>query len=140
MKYLWLLLTITIIVLIFFNSSLSMHESGAISGRTLDFLKCFTDFFDIHLGKDAEYHIRKLAHFCEFACLSFSMCKTFSLFGIKIKMATGYIFFLCLLVAVLDEYIQLSAEGRSSQITDVLLDFSGVFCMWSALRIWQWAK
>lgn len=140
MKYLWLLLTITIIVLIFFNSSLSMRESGAMSGMALEFFKGFTDFLDIHLSKNAEYHIRKLAHFCEFACLCFSMCKTFSLFGIKIKIATGYIFFLCLLVAVLDEYIQLSAVGRSGQITDVLLDFSGAFCMWSAVRIWQWAK
>jgi len=39
-----------------------------------------------------------------------------------------------------DEYIQFFTPGRECRVTDVLLDFSGTFCMWLAYRIWQWTK
>ena len=49
-------------------------------------------------------------------------------------------FVLGLAVAVSDEYIQLHAPGRSALVTDVILDFSGVFFIWLTREVWSWAK
>lgn len=137
MKYAWLLLTIILITLIFYNSSLPMSVSGKLSGMVANICSQGAQVFDIILEENLEYHIRKLAHFCEFAFLALLMCKTFSAFKIKESIADGYILLLCLFTAVLDEYIQLSVLGRCGRISDVLLDFSGVVCMWLAVRVWQ---
>lgn len=94
--------------------------------------------FDIWLVGDTEHYIRKLAHFCEFALLGLLLCRSFSAFGVKNFAATGYILFLGLLTAVIDEYIQSFSPGRGSMVKDVLLDFAGVFCAWLEYRIWQW--
>ncbi len=140
MKYLWLLLTAALILLIFYNSSLPGQESGRLSAWLAGLVTSAAQLLHVALTGDVEHHIRKLAHFCEFACLSWLMCKTFAAFSVSHNESAGYILFFCLLVAVLDEYIQLAAAGRSSQVTDVLLDFSGAFCMWLGWRIWQWSK
>ena len=79
-----------------------------------------------------DYNIRKLAHFLEFAILGVILCNVYA--------ATGYILFLGLAVAVSDEYIQLHSPGRSALVTDVILDFSGVFFIWLTREVWSWAK
>ena len=86
--------------------------------------------------QNLDYNIRKLAHFLEFAIL----CNVYAAFGVSHRTATGYILFLGLAVAVSDEYIQLHAPGRSALVTDVILDFSGVFFIWLTREVWSWAK
>ena len=88
------------------------------------------DLLEAVFGTEFEINtnlIRKLAHFCEFAVLGFFAFFTFYFWGICKKWqlvvypgATG------LVVAGVDEVLQLFFEGRSAQITDVLLDVSGV--------------
>ena len=66
-----------------------------------------------------------MAHFTEYSVLGFLTSFTvYSFF----KKPTGGIFiklFVTLFTAVIDETIQLNVPGRSGQVTDVLLDFSG---------------
>lgn len=140
MKILWLLLTAVFILFIFANSSLSAADSGRLSATAAAIVMKMGDMVNITFSGDLEHQIRKLAHFMEFALLGWLLCKTCGEFGVARRTGNGYILFIGLLVAVIDEYIQLFSYGRSSQVTDVLLDFSGVLCMWLAYRIWQWSK
>lgn len=83
----------------------------------------------------ASWHI-----FLEFAILGVILCNVYAAFGVSHRTATGYILFLGLAAAVSDEYIQLHAPGRSALVTDVILDFSGVFFIWLTREVWSWAK
>ena len=79
--------------------------------------------------------VRKMAHFSAFAVLgvlwtgTFRNAKNFTLFK-----PLG----LCLLAAVTDETIQLFVTGRSGQLSDVWLDFSGALC--GTLLFWLICK
>ena len=139
MKYFWFLLAACFVGIIFYNSSLPLRHSSQLSGWVTALTQLLAQHLDIRLTGDVEHHIRKLAHFCEFALLGLLLCHSFSALGVSNRTATGYIFFLALFAAVLDEYIQSFSPGRGSMVKDVLLDFSGVFCAWLEYRIWEWS-
>ena len=138
MKYFWILLAICLLAVIYYNSSLPLKQSSELSGWATMLAKLLAHHFDVRLIGDTEHYIRKLAHFCEFAMLGLLLCRSFSALGVKNFTATGYILFLGLMAAVVDEYIQSFSPGRGSMVKDVLLDFAGVFCAWLEYRIWQW--
>lgn len=139
MKYFWFLLAACFVGIIFYNSSLPLRQSSQLSGWVTALTQLLAQHLDIRLTGDVEHHIRKLAHFCEFALLGLLLCHSFSALGVSNRIATGYILFLALFAAVLDEYIQSFSPGRGSRVKDVLLDFSGVFCAWLEYRIWEWS-
>ena len=138
MNYVWLFLTALFTLFIFYNSSLPGYESGHISALVTGFLLHIANFVQITLEGDVEHTVRKLAHFLEFTVLCWLVCKTYVVFGVSNRASDGYILLFCLLVAVIDEYIQLFSPGRASMVKDVLLDFSGALCMWMFYRICQW--
>lgn len=139
MKYFWFLLAACFVGIIFYNSSLPLRQSSQLSGWVTALTQLLAKHLGIHLAGDVEHHIRKMAHFCEFALLGLLLCRSFSALGVSNRTATGYILFLALFAAVLDEYIQSFSPGRASRVKDVLLDFSGVFCAWLEYRIWEWS-
>lgn len=139
MKYFWFLLAACFVGIIFYNSLLPLRQSSQLSGWVTVLTQLLAQHLDIRLTGDVEHHIRKLAHFCEFALLGLLLCHSFSALGVSNRTATGYILFLALFAAVLDEYIQSFSPGRASRVKDVLLDFSGVFCAWLEYRIWEWS-
>lgn len=139
MKYFWFLLATCFVGIIFYNSLLPLRQSSQLSGWVTALTQLLAQHLNIRLTGDVEHHIRKLAHFCEFALLGLLLCRSFSAWGVPKLTATGYILFLALLVAVIDEYIQAFSPGRASRVKDVLLDFSGVFCAWLEYRIWEWS-
>ena len=113
------------------NSLLSRDESAAMSLRLTLWLQSIgipvTDHF-----------VRKLAHFCEFGLLGCELTLLFWLrYGLRLRE-------LCLsalaafLAAAIDETIQIFT-GRSGQIKDVLLDFTGAQTgiLFTALLIWK---
>lgn len=68
--------------------------------------------------------IRKLAHFCEYALLSWLLClllRSYGLNGWKLPLLIGVLY------AASDELHQVFVPGRSGMVTDVLLDAVGVF-------------
>lgn len=139
MKYFWFLLAACFVGIIFYNSLLPLRQSSQLSGWVTALTQLLAQHLDIRLTCDVEHHIRKLAHFCEFALLGLLLCHSFSALGVSNRTATGYILFLALFAAVLDEYIQSFSPGRACRVTDVLLDFSGVFCACLEYRIWEWS-
>ncbi len=114
-----LLLDLLILVFIFSHSiataDLSSNESGFVR-NLLNFL----------LNTELSEHIvRKIAHFTEF--FAFGFCTSMTVFSFNKNILTGTFLklFACLSSAVLDEFLQLSSDGRSGQVTDIILDFGG---------------
>ena len=77
------------------------------------------------LYETTHYIIRKTAHFLEFALLSFLVFLLAKCYNIKTGMCIFISLGYCLLFAMFDEWHQLSVEGRSGEIKDVLIDFCG---------------
>ncbi|WP_234123141.1 VanZ family protein [Clostridium hydrogenum] len=81
--------------------------------------------------------IRKNAHAFEYCVLAVVITILLFCFGLKGKGAIVYILFICLLYAVLDEFHQLYVPGRTSQVSDVLVDFLGAnLGMWFSYLIY----
>lgn len=140
MRFFWLLLCLIMVAIIWGNSFMPGDESMRMSGIITTFLNTIGDALSITFNWDVERVVRKLGHFFEFAFLGWLLCRTYDEFHIGHRTSTGYIFFLCLFVAVVDEYIQFFSPGRTSLVKDILLDFSGAFCAWLSVRFWDWAK
>lgn len=118
-----LLLAFTV-VFIFSNSLQSGEESRETSGKFASLLRGLIEKI---FGENANvnYIVRKGAHLAEFTMLGFF---AMLLIG-QITKYTGKKLLFCglfgtLAVAVADEYIQ-SFTGRTSLVSDVLIDFTG---------------
>ncbi len=73
--------------------------------------------------------IRKVAHFVIYFILGFLMFMFFYVAAdADIQKALGVALLVCLVGAAFDEVSQLFVPGRSGQIKDVVLDFSGSCC------------
>lgn len=70
--------------------------------------------------------VRKLAHMAEFAMLGFWLMLTLRVYTRRVLSHIGTPLFGGLFIAVMDEFLQAFVPGRSSAVTDVLIDFSGV--------------
>jgi len=70
--------------------------------------------------------IRKIAHFSIYTCLGFLLFSLFRTYKLKAKFRFTYSFILGFLYACSDEIHQKFVGGRSSEITDVLIDSLGV--------------
>lgn len=120
-------ITKTLIVLwvgvIFMNSLLPGEVSSRQSGFVVNVLNRFFGLFNYEPDVDElSSIIRMVAHFIEFAVLGFF---------IRIEMnQKPYQSYLMLIfgfsIALIDELIQLGVPGRAFQLTDLLIDWSGV--------------
>ena len=123
---------------IFSNSLKDGEESNRQSGIVMELLRNIFDPTGAMEEDTFHYFVRKGAHFTEFALLGFSlwllMLSLRDKFGI---FCPGVMLFAALATAVTDEFIQ-SFTGRTSSVTDVLIDFSGAltaFLMLSLFRV-----
>ena len=111
----WLLLSCLWLVVIFGHSSMPAAASNAESLGFLAVIQTVIPWMTNQL-------LRKLGHFTEFAVLgvfvtgAFRNAKNFTLFK-----PLG----LCLFTAVCDETLQLFIAGRSGNVRDIWIDFSG---------------
>ncbi len=117
-------LAILMTIFIFGNSLQNAELSDGESSRVFSFVSALlssvpTPWLTHHL-------IRKMAHFTEFFLQSgfFSLSAVYSRRGAAGKRIP--VLFAGLLTACTDELIQSFIPGRSSQVTDVWIDFSGV--------------
>ena len=123
-KRILLMITILITMIIFIHSSIPAVESTVESEAAYGILDSVTEF--IHLPNlFTAVTIRKLAHFCEFAVFGFFLSGTVKAYCTSLKNEVFKILFFLLCVPVIDETIQYFPLGRSAQVSDVLLDFSG---------------
>ena len=125
-KMIYLFLSILIIGFIFGNSLMYAVDSNSESGFLAAFAQHVLNWLGFHVPIAELHHIiRKCAHFTEFALESFFVVKALSAFRVRRQTWLAYALLIGLLTAVIDENIQLYSIGRSGQVTDVLLDFSG---------------
>lgn len=118
-------LTALMISFIFLNSALDADSSNTYSFGVREFINSVLQSLNISITL-TEHFVRKTAHFVEFFVLGALLFATVRSF-IK-ELGAKLLFAPCigLLVACIDEFIQRFSVGRSCQLTDVLLDFSGV--------------
>lgn len=111
---------------IFYNSFQDGETSNEQSGKIEEVVE---PVIDAVVGEDhgwnVKWLVRKSAHIIEFATLGF----LFSVLAFLVGKCWGrnilpYGFFYLLATAVTDEYIQ-SFTGRTSTVSDVLIDFAG---------------
>ena len=121
----YLIITLLIMIFIFFQSSLPADTSQEESDIIVRFLSHFTD-------RDAEmlsFIVRKLAHFSEYTVLGLFISLT-----VKEYFQKGHFYIrhfiiplICgVLYAVSDEIHQRFVPGRSCELRDVLIDTCGV--------------
>ncbi|WP_294908299.1 VanZ family protein [uncultured Ruminococcus sp.] len=120
------ILTIGMIAFAFIHSSMPANLSSEESESVMSVLQYILNF----LGFSAEltdHIVRKAAHFAEYTAIGILLVScAYSFSRTRPHRYYSQILFAGLATAVIDETIQLNVEGRSGQITDVLLDFSGV--------------
>jgi len=117
-------LTAILVAFIWLHSLAPAKVSEGESSNILGILQGLLN--SLHIDTElTSYIIRKSAHFCEFAALGAMVTATFKLYAEKISKFYFHILFILLAVPVVDEGLQYLAEGRSPQVNDVLLDFSG---------------
>ena len=115
-------LCIVTVAFIWGNSMLDRETSSNMSNLVLTVLEPIIRSFGI-VSEDDRW-LRKLAHFTEFGALGAELLFLAAVKGRLGLQAAVNCAFAALLVALMDETIQL-ASGRGSQVLDVLLDFSG---------------
>ena len=120
----WLILTIVWTVLIFGHSAMPASVSDQESLGILGFLQNIFPNLTNHV-------LRKIGHFTEFAVSGLFFTGTFWYHG-RFRLSKPLL--AAFLTGFADETLQLFIPGRSGQITDVWLDFSGavvgVLLMW----------
>lgn len=120
------MLTAGMVTFAFVHSSMPADLSGEESESVMDFLQYIFNFFGFN-AELTDHIVRKAAHFTEYTAIGMLLVScAYSFSRTKPYRYYSQILFAGLATAVCDETIQLNVPGRSGQITDVLLDFSGV--------------
>lgn len=123
-NFLWVGIPLLALLFIFHNSTYPIWQSDLQSGFVLNFLN--------HLFSKAgqnivftQFMVRKMAHFTEY--FLFGLLLTVTIWAIQKRLdGTSYFeLFLFLAIPVLDENIQIFYPGRTGNVHDVLIDFTG---------------
>ena len=131
-KTILVVLLALLLAFIWLHSMMPAEDSAEESQRVGQILAPILELF-VGEGNVTDHLVRKLAHFCEYGALGVVL-------GALVLVRRGKLFqwsyaLLCALaVAVIDESIQLLADGRGAQIQDVLLDTAG--SLTGLLAVW----
>ena len=125
-----LLLTLKII---FSFSNQNGNDSGSISKKItkiltnkIEYIQKMDKLKKEKYLKKVEHIVRKIAHFSIYALCGILLICLMLTFRIKNIIRIGISFSLGLIYAISDEIHQSFIPGRSAQLTDVLIDTSGV--------------
>lgn len=112
------------IIFIFHNSLQPGVVSEVRSEETTGFLRKILGFIMARFLED-DHYVRKLAHVFEFAVFGAVTMINMKVYGIMVKARYYFGLMLGLLVAIIDETIQLFVPGRAGMVMDVIIDFCG---------------
>lgn len=120
-----LVLLILALAFIWIHSMIPAEDSASESQRVGQWLTPLLEQF-VGPGNVTDHLVRKLAHFSEYSVLG-AILGALVLVGKTpgIFFRGSYAFLCALAVAVIDESIQLLADGRGAQVEDILLDTAG---------------
>ncbi len=116
--YISLIIVLALFILIFYLS----HQSGEESTMTSSWFTTLLNFifpFDL-----TESFVRTMAHFSEFACLSFFMNNLFVAY--REKLNPLFACTLSFIYAITDEIHQIFVPGRACQFLDMMVDLAGI--------------
>lgn len=137
-KYIYLILTFLWISFILYMSSKPAVESAAASSQIVDLiLKWFN--ISSEYGENISFIVRKTAHFTEYFILSGLLTATHGAFTNK-KYNYSFILLMGVMTALSDEFLQGFIQGRSSEVRDVLIDFSGVATFLLVFKVFVYNK
>lgn len=112
------------IIFIFHNSLQPGVVSEVRSEETTGFLRKILGVIMARFLED-DHYVRKLAHVFEFAVFGAVTMINMKVYGIMVKARYYFGLMLGLLVAIIDETIQLFVPGRAGMVMDVIIDFCG---------------
>ncbi len=118
-------LTVLLLIFIFTQSSIDAENSDAKSIGMTQFINDFFKSINLNIVLTNGL-VRKLAHFSEYFVLGFLLCSTLFSYTWRLKLSLLFAPLCGIVVSVLDELSQTFSEGRTPQITDVVIDFFGV--------------
>lgn len=116
-------MTILWMVFILYMSSKPAAESAADSSQIVDLLLKWLGISG-DFSEEMSFIVRKTAHFTEYFILSALITTTNIAFNNE-KLNFSFILLMVVLTALSDEFLQGFIDGRSSEVRDVLIDFSG---------------
>ena len=142
-KTILVVLLALLLAFIWLHSMMPAEDSAEESQRVGQLL---TPFFELLGGEGnvTDHLVRKLAHFCEYGALGILAGAL-----LLVKKESGifrwsYALLCALAVAVIDESIQLLADGRGAQVQDVLLDtagsLTGLLAVWLIAVLVRWLR
>lgn len=117
-------LTVALTAFIWIHSFASAEQSAQESADVLSFLNLILAKLQLN-SELTDFIVRKLAHFLEFTAFGALVSATYISYTNKLIKNIPNMLFILLAVPVVDETIQYFSPGRSPQVNDVLLDFSG---------------
>ncbi len=128
---LWVLVILVSAQIFSFSSDNSKDSSGK-SGKITEYiveliedLPFFEDTDEFELREKCEVIIRKGAHFSIYLILALVVFELARSYNIKIRYCLVIAALYSLFYAISDEIHQLFVDGRSGEVKDVLIDFSG---------------
>ena len=122
----FLLLLLAVWLLFIWVHSMIPARSSAAESRWVGQL--ITPVLELFTGKGnvTDHLVRKLAHFCEYLLEGFLLMLCLRVYTRHFFKHVSWPMLGGLLTALTDETIQLFVPGRSGQVTDIWIDFSGV--------------
>ena len=125
LKILFSLFLAGTVVFIFYQSSRIGEVSGALSLRVTDRLNAWLAGrgFGLQL---TNLTVRKLGHLGEYILLGFWSMLTLRVYTGRVIAHISWPLLFCLGLAVADEFFQQFVPGRTSAVSDVVIDFCGV--------------
>lgn len=125
-KFIWSILGILYVAFVLYNSLRPGAVSSAQSSFVLEQALNVMDAVGMGDLVVTEHIIRKTAHFVEYMVMGILLYQVLGLFNFQ-KMVRRLLYAIFgFFVPFVDETIQLFVEGRSGQISDVWLNYSGV--------------
>ena len=126
LRFVFTLCLVCTVAYIFKNSLQVAQVSSQHSEQVMNLVNGF--LAKLRMGPLSHHVIRKLAHFGEYCLLGFWFMLCLRVYTIHFIKHISWPLFICLGIANVDETLQLFVPGRSSQLTDVWIDFAGVLC------------
>ena len=130
--------TILSVLFIFYNSftpyrEISHRKEGVV--EVIERVVKWITGYQVELGDDFRVFVSKCAHVAEFSLFSFLLSVSVFLFRGTVKKDFYSILFCGVFVALADEHLQGMMAGRSSRVTDVMIDLAAVWLSYGLVSL-----
>lgn len=121
-KIVWPILSVLVMLAVFYFSSQNGPESASQSSRFARLLQPWLD------EKTATFVVRKGAHFTIYLLMGFCVHRSLLAWNVQNAWSIAAAAGICMLYATSDEFHQTFVAARSGSLRDILIDTSGGLC------------